>query len=149
MSKPSQVIRKGERVQAVLDEFSARTPEALIAMVTTSDGLSVASTRKEAIAKEEDALAVAGAGILEMAADVNHQLNQGRIGRILIEGIRGTAMPSFKLLPEDEIEALIEYVKYLTMRGEMERELARLINEDLPLDEATEMPVRLDPANNA
>jgi mono/diheme cytochrome c family protein len=69
--------------------------------------------------------------------------------RILIEGIRGTAMPSFKLLPEDEVEALIEYVKYLTMRGEMERELARLINEDLPLDEATEMPVRLDPANNA
>jgi mono/diheme cytochrome c family protein len=69
--------------------------------------------------------------------------------RILIEGIRGTAMPSFKLLPEDEVEALIEYVKYLAMRGEVERELARLVNEDLPLDEQTQMSVRLDPANNA
>lgn len=69
--------------------------------------------------------------------------------RILTNGIRGTAMPSFKLLPEDELDALMEYVKYLAMRGEMERELAGLINQDLPLDEETDMPVRLDPANNA
>jgi predicted regulator of Ras-like GTPase activity (Roadblock/LC7/MglB family) len=86
MTNAVPVIRKGEQVQAILDEFSHRTPEALIAMVTTSDGLSVASTRKATIAKEEDALAVAGARILEMTADVNQQLNQGRIGRILIEG---------------------------------------------------------------
>jgi predicted regulator of Ras-like GTPase activity (Roadblock/LC7/MglB family) len=92
MNKSAPVIRKGEKVQAVLDEFSARTPEALIAMVTTSDGLSVASTRKAAIAKEEDALAVASARILEMAADVNNQLNQGRIGRILIEGSERTTV---------------------------------------------------------
>ncbi len=40
--------------------------------------------------------------------------------RILREGIAGTAMPSFLLLAEDEIDSLIEYVKYLSMRGETE-----------------------------
>ena len=68
--------------------------------------------------------------------------------QILIEGIRGTAMPSFKLLPGDELDALVEYVKYLSIRGELERELANLINLDLPLDDQTEMPVMLDPADN-
>lgn len=67
---------------------------------------------------------------------------------ILVEGIRGTAMPSFKLLPADEIDALVEYVKYLSMRGEMERELVSLINEEVALDEETGMPVRLDPAGD-
>src|SRR5690606_24150636 len=32
---------------------------------------------------------------------------------IIEEGIDGTAMPSFNLLPEGEVEALIDYVKYL------------------------------------
>lgn len=41
--------------------------------------------------------------------------------KILIDGIPGTAMPSFKLLPADEIEALVQYVKYLSIRGEVER----------------------------
>jgi mono/diheme cytochrome c family protein len=40
--------------------------------------------------------------------------------RILREGIAGTAMPSFLLLPDDEIDALIEYVKYLSIRGQTE-----------------------------
>jgi mono/diheme cytochrome c family protein len=43
--------------------------------------------------------------------------------QIMIEGIPGTAMPSFRLLPEDELEALIQYVIYLSMRGEVERAL--------------------------
>ena len=30
-------------------------------------------------------------------------------------------MPSFLLLPDNEIEALVEYVKYLAIRGESER----------------------------
>ena len=42
---------------------------------------------------------------------------------ILINGIPGTAMPSFKLLPDDELEALLQYVKYLAVRGEVERAL--------------------------
>ena len=45
--------------------------------------------------------------------------------KIVLEGIPGTAMPSFKLLPDLEAEALIEYVKYLSIRGEIERELLK------------------------
>lgn len=45
---------------------------------------------------------------------------------ILREGIPDTAMPSFRLLIEAERLALIDYVKYLAIRGEVER---RLIDE--------------------
>ncbi len=51
--------------------------------------------------------------------------------KILIDGIPGTAMPSFKLLPEEEVEALVQYVKYLAIRGETERRLIVLTNEEL------------------
>lgn len=41
--------------------------------------------------------------------------------RILNEGVHGTAMPSFKVvLTEAEKRALVDYVKYLSMRGEIE-----------------------------
>lgn len=43
--------------------------------------------------------------------------------RILQEGIPGTAMPSFKLLPAEELDALVDYVKYLSLRGQVERHL--------------------------
>jgi mono/diheme cytochrome c family protein len=43
--------------------------------------------------------------------------------RILDHGIPGTAMPSFRLLESDEKDALVEYVKYLSMRGQMEMQL--------------------------
>ena len=43
--------------------------------------------------------------------------------RILINGVPGTAMPSFSLLPGSEVESLVEYVKYLSYRGEMESKL--------------------------
>jgi len=49
--------------------------------------------------------------------------------KIVMEGVQGTAMPSFKLLPELEVEALVEYVKYLSIRGEVERELLALTTE--------------------
>jgi mono/diheme cytochrome c family protein len=43
--------------------------------------------------------------------------------RTLVEGIPGTAMPSFRLLKEPDLDALIHYVKYLAIRGEVERKL--------------------------
>lgn len=43
--------------------------------------------------------------------------------KILQEGIPGTAMPSFRLLDKGEIDALVNYVKYLSIRGEVERRL--------------------------
>lgn len=60
--------------------------------------------------------------------------------RTLTEGIPGTAMPSFKLLPVDEREALVEYVKYLSMRGEVELAMARYLfvdEETLELNRST------------
>ncbi|HEV3120061.1 MAG TPA: c-type cytochrome [Gemmataceae bacterium] len=40
--------------------------------------------------------------------------------RTLREGIEGTSMPSFRLLPEEDLEALASYVIHLSMRGEIE-----------------------------
>lgn len=49
--------------------------------------------------------------------------------RILHNGIVGTSMPSFALLSDIEIDALAEYVKYLSVRGETEIELMRAFFE--------------------
>lgn len=54
--------------------------------------------------------------------------------RVLVQGIPGTAMPSFQLLPDEQIDALVEYVKYLSMRGETEIELSRYVL-DLEIDD--------------
>ena len=43
--------------------------------------------------------------------------------RTLMEGVPGTAMPSFKLLDSGERDALVNYIKYLSIRGEVERQL--------------------------
>jgi mono/diheme cytochrome c family protein len=61
--------------------------------------------------------------------------------KIVLEGVPGTAMPSFKLLPDLEVEALIDYVKYLSLRGEVERALLRATVE---LDEGKRLVVVLD-----
>ena len=45
--------------------------------------------------------------------------------RILRNGIAGTSMPSFALLSEPQIDALVEYLKYLSIRGETELALMR------------------------
>ena len=56
--------------------------------------------------------------------------------RTLMDGIPGTSMPSFALLPEDEVDALVEYVKYLAIRGETELSLMYYIEqeEEIPLE---------------
>ncbi len=50
--------------------------------------------------------------------------------KTLTLGIPGTAMPSFRLLDEDEMDAVIEYVKYLSLRGETELRLSAYLNEN-------------------
>ncbi|HMC89584.1 MAG TPA: c-type cytochrome [Gemmataceae bacterium] len=47
--------------------------------------------------------------------------------RTLREGIEGTSMPSFRLLPEEDLEALASYVIHLSMRGETEFQVIRAI----------------------
>jgi mono/diheme cytochrome c family protein len=50
--------------------------------------------------------------------------------RTLLGGIPGTAMPSFVQLADEEIESLLEYVKYLSVRGETERYLLQLVVDE-------------------
>jgi mono/diheme cytochrome c family protein len=49
--------------------------------------------------------------------------------RLLHNGVPGTSMPSFALLPSAQVEALVEYVKYLSIRGETELTLMRAFFE--------------------
>jgi len=54
--------------------------------------------------------------------------------RILVDGIPDSAMPTVGLLPPAEIDALVEYVKYLSMRGEAETALrARWYDDRKPM----------------
>lgn len=62
--------------------------------------------------------------------------------RVIYDGIPGSAMPAFALLPPDEIDALVEYVKYLSIRGQVETALEQYIVDELdpdsPIDPATD-----------
>lgn len=46
--------------------------------------------------------------------------------RTILQGIPGTNMPSFLLLEDHEVESIIDYVLFLSMRGEVE---SKLIND--------------------
>jgi predicted regulator of Ras-like GTPase activity (Roadblock/LC7/MglB family) len=85
-------ITRGELVHHLLEKFMTRTPQALVAIAASKEGFSVASVRRHLSDKQEDALAVAAARILDMTAEVNNQLEQGHIGRILIEGTERTTI---------------------------------------------------------
>ena len=51
------------------------------------------------------------------------------LARTIENGIPGTYMPSFKLLSEEEMTAIVEYVRWLAMRGETEYMLVRFLSE--------------------
>lgn len=50
--------------------------------------------------------------------------------RVLKYGIPGTYMPSFLLMKDEELEALVEYVRFLAMRGEYEQKLVSELAAD-------------------
>ncbi len=58
------------------------------------------------------------------------------LSRTLRNGIPGTAMPSMAKLPGGQIESLVEYVKYLSIRGQTELYLMQLV-----VDEHAELPM--------
>jgi mono/diheme cytochrome c family protein len=66
--------------------------------------------------------------------------------KIVLDGIPGTAMPSFKLLPDLEVEAMVEYVKYLSIRGEVERGLLQAATNLDPEDKNARL-ITVLPAN--
>ncbi|MDB5341196.1 MAG: cytochrome c [Planctomycetaceae bacterium] len=49
---------------------------------------------------------------------------------VLQNGIPGTSMPSFALLKANELTALVEYVRWLAMRGEFEKRLVAELSSD-------------------
>ncbi len=59
--------------------------------------------------------------------------------RTLLRGIPGTGMPSFAELPSEQLDALIEYVIYLALRGETEQYLTQLV-----IDEGEYLPLGVD-----
>ena len=59
--------------------------------------------------------------------------------RTIRQGIVGTSMPSFALMPERDLEAVVDYVLALTHRGELELELSILAQDYLDLEEFDEV----------
>ncbi len=57
------------------------------------------------------------------------------LNRMLVTGIPGTPMPSFRNLPSNDREALVDYVIYLSVRGEVERRLLAYAVDMLDYDE--------------
>ncbi len=53
------------------------------------------------------------------------------LAKILRHGIPGTSMPSFALLRDQEIVALVDYVIYLSVRGEAERGMLYQVSHSL------------------
>src|SRR5207302_7132472 len=49
--------------------------------------------------------------------------------RTLREGIEGTSMPSFRLLADEDLEALASYVIHLSLRGEIEYQVLRALKK--------------------
>ncbi len=71
------------------------------------------------------------------------------VRRVIKHGVPGTAMPSFSLLDDKQIDALVEYIKYLAIRGQVERELVAHLADEFdfdPLANTTDQP--FDPDND-
>jgi mono/diheme cytochrome c family protein len=62
--------------------------------------------------------------------------------RVLHDGVPGSSMPSFALLPPEKFDALVEYVRYLSMRGETELALYTYAEQELGIDDT--MPTTKD-----
>lgn len=58
------------------------------------------------------------------------------LSNILRHGAPGSAMPSFQQVPVQDLEALVDYVIFLSVRGQFERQLISGAVEDLEYDEA-------------
>ncbi len=56
------------------------------------------------------------------------------LARTIRRGIVGTSMPSFQVLDDNEIDALVDYVIYLSVRGELERKLLAFAATELDIE---------------
>lgn len=55
--------------------------------------------------------------------------------RIIRRGAKGTSMPAFKFLPDEDVEALVDYVIMLSHRGELERAVTEIAAFDYDPEE--------------
>jgi mono/diheme cytochrome c family protein len=58
------------------------------------------------------------------------------LDRVLEHGVPGTAMPSFRLVSQEERNILRQYVVYLAIRGQFERVLVDFVANEMPLGES-------------
>ena len=65
-------------------------------------------------------------------------VTKGDLTRIIKMGIPGTYMPSFMLLKDQELEQIVEYVRWLSMRGEVEYALGAELAADFSNDAIAE-----------
>lgn len=70
------------------------------------------------------------------SGDSAHKPRRDDLRRLIRDGLPGSSMPSFKLLNEEQIERLVDYVIHLSMRGETETETLR----EAELLEVAEIP---------
>ncbi|MDF1742945.1 MAG: cytochrome c [Gimesia sp.] len=60
------------------------------------------------------------------------------LARTVKEGIAGTYMPSFKLLTDDEVSAIVNYVVWLSIRGETEKKMVDELFQEYSKEELAE-----------
>lgn len=60
--------------------------------------------------------------------------------RTVRRGITGTSMPSFDRFSDEDVDAVVDYVMVLTLRGQLEKQIAQMAYDDgeLPDDELTQ-----------
>jgi len=55
--------------------------------------------------------------------------------RVIRRGAKGTSMPAFPWLPDEDVQAVVDYVKVLSYRGELEADVARVAELDYDADQ--------------
>ena len=66
-----------------------------------------------------------------------HKPTRRDIRELLVRGIPGTAMPSFALLEPEDLDALVDYVVFLSARGEVERRVTAAAIDELDYGETS------------
>jgi len=61
--------------------------------------------------------------------------NRDDLYRVVKLGVPGTYMPSFMLLPDDDVKAIAEYVRFLATRGQIESQLLNEMSGDYSVSE--------------
>lgn len=70
------------------------------------------------------------AGYFKFVSDLSVKPRRDDLRRTLKQGIEGTSMPTFGLLPDEEIDAIISYVIHLSIRGQVEMDQMKPILAD-------------------